>query len=154
MYSLYWIIAENKILQENKKQFKNLKIVFLDERLSLIPFSENFIEEINEKYKASVDEYEPFFPDLPEEIKDWIILMSIYWKIVYVCSYFHWGTWFQMVKAFENKKEILDLDDSSNAINKSLKLLWVEKQKWFIDEFATIGLWRFRSVDEWWEDEK
>lgn len=146
-YVLYAFIGKKEVLIKLQGKYSQVKICNLQQNISLIPMTGELYDEINNF--ISSDDINSF-AYLTTNVEKEVLQVIEDSPLAYIeAEYFGSNGGQRGIIWKENQRHSI-LSYSHEAINKVLQFLGVSAQK-RRDEFDTIGLGRFREMEEWIE---
>lgn len=150
-YQLQAIICKDKLSNIITHEYKSAGRVHLKDNLYIIPFTQNFYDEVNQYSESNhFDKFEY----LNERLFNFLSQKSLIEPIAYVEADYFGGTGGQSAIMFEKSKIIIDIrytDTGYGAINSVLKEFGISKEN-NNDEWDTVGLLRHRKTEDWLEE--
>jgi len=141
------LIATEPLLQEFAVQNKLHPPVRLTDDLAFLPLTD---ENIDSFVPAPQGEYRPGFNYLSEELVSKLLRTSDKGPIMYFETEYFGGTGTQGAAVFGGGTFVLEPQSANiGPVNRGLRLLGVRTQLPARDEFETVGLHRYRSVEDW-----
>jgi hypothetical protein len=146
-YILYAFIGKQEDILPMQKAYSHAKSVQLRQGISLIPMTRELYDQIN---NFTLSDNINGFIYLTTNIENQILKVVGSNSIAYIEAEYFGGNGGQKAIIWKDNQRLLTFPHSQDAINKTLQSLGVtpDKRK---DEFDTVGLRRYRNMEEWVE---
>ena len=158
-HSINAIIARLPLLEKFTVSFEGVKLVPLERDFAMVPATSRLLEALDARYSSSGGREFEGFVHLRGGLVALLQELSHQGPIVYVETDYFAGVGSQAGATFvdgeptvvEIESEVRPVPRTMGAINSALRALGVIRTK-NLDEFDSIGLGRFRSMDDWEDD--
>lgn len=149
-YRLEAIICREQLARLITDEYQSAKRIRLKNKLFLIPYTEEFYDELNQFEKSA--DFEGFYL-LNEKLFNYLLSKSVVDPVAYIEADYFGGVGQQSAIMVGDEKVILDVragDSEYGPVNLVLKEFGIIRES-NLDEWDTVGLLRYRDTDDWLE---
>ncbi len=147
-YILHAVLAPSRIFSRPLSWIADSRVIALAQDISMIPVTSALCEQFGPAERPWLYDTSPLCLNLPERLVPELIELSHQGPVAYVTAEFHGGDGEQCSVVWRDGELWSEPEEGSWAINAALVRLGVQSEKG-MDAFATMGLDRYRSVEEW-----